>query len=593
MICLPKGAGALLPTPLRQTVVDLNAGYMAAVGRHGLFALLWVSGWGCADVAETSQVVVHSRDETGPLDGLNRRFGSLRDRMQERGFGDATVRTRVFVAAVHGTVVPLRLPTETCSTVVALSGGAIRGLSLALYDPDGAELGAAQQNREGALLHGCPRSDAEGSSHYLVVEADGGAGAVIFGVFDSQRGQAGSFAGLFDGLLAPEVPQRQVERRLLQQRARALRDREMVPVGSPLVKAAASGETVRLSVGLLGDECYAVLTASGPEVHDLDLEVFDPSGISVARNMAHDAEPTLEFCTESGGHFSVVAHVYEGFGAVGLAALLDASRSTATDKSQPEQAEVVGLSISAGAAPAPIQRHVDALLARGYGGPEFVQARGSVGAGEAKAHDLRLPTGCYLLLAAAGGGTDLDLYLLDAAGRTVDADTSIHRTARVRLCLNEGASVQAIAKGYGASGDYALAVFRAPEAVNTVAALRMEDAVAPLEARGFVRSVTTRRRYENGESFSSPFVVPAGECRAWAVTGDAAVRDVDLFLKDPEGSPLSSASGPESFAALALCAEDGEPRTVVLETRLYDGAGLLVTVELDKALRADALKDVP
>ncbi|HJL17272.1 MAG TPA: hypothetical protein RMH99_16515 [Sandaracinaceae bacterium LLY-WYZ-13_1] len=512
--------------------------------------------------------------EAGPLDALNRRHARLRQRMAQRGYGEEAGLTRSFVLEEHGVAHPLDLAVGKCSTFLALGGGSIRDLRLALYDGEGEEAATDSVEGEGGLVHVCPQGEVGYRPHHLVLRTREGAGAVMVAHFRSEPGAGDGFDGLFEGVLAPRVPFRDVEEHLARSRS-ALRARGLRPVDEPLLERVTEGSVVRLPVVLEEGRCYAAIGRSGEGLDDIDLFLFDAAGVEVARDLAGDAEPSIEHCPEETGRHTVELRAFEGAGAVGVLVFSGAAEEeTEGDEGAVEATLEEGHAgetphdpaLALGVLAAPLQN-------RGFSAPVFVSRDAAIVPGEVRTHDVVIGPGCALVAGTASHeGMDLDLYLAEESGREVDRDTAVQSTARVRACRSEPTVLRVAVKGYGRDGAYALAVLRAPDAVRTMQALRLEEATAPYRMRAYRERITIDTELEPGGSVRRSLPLEAGRCMAIAAAGDDGVEDVDLFLRDRRVDELvASDSNPAPHAAVSRCAEEAE--LLDLEVTVDQGRG--------------------
>jgi hypothetical protein len=524
----------------------------------------------------------------GPLDGLTRRFGRLREHLRRRGYDVEVGATRVFLLERRGVSLPIDLAVARCTTFAGIGGGGVRQLALAVYDGEGREVAADRSEGEGGLTHLCPQPRPGSPTlatvpHHLVVRSLEGAGASIVGAFETLPGRGEGFDGLFDGLLAPQVPFPDLEARLAGRRT-VLRERGFLPLGEPHLEPVAEGEAIALNITLSAGRCYVVMARGGRGLLDVDLTVLDPAGAEVAQDHDQDAEPEVELCPAEGGRFGVRGTAFEGAGAVGIlvlegppeadtADIVEPASTTAPSEGGEDDAPlptdpVVGLS-----------RLTTALEARGYGAPSWVVTDGWVARGEVRSHEIVLGPGCFVVLgAAARAETDLDLYLTEH-GRVIDRDTGVSPAARVRFCPTSAATVRVTVKTYGRGGAYAIASVRAPASLEDVRGLRLEEATADLRGRGFTAAPSADRELVQGEPERLPISIPAGRCAALAVAAGEGMTDVDLFLRDGEGRLLASSSGPEAYAVVTRCAED-EGEDLVAEIVAYRGSGVVVVQRL-------------
>lgn len=519
--------------------------------------------------------------EAGPLDALNRRHARLRERMRRRGYGPEVGLARELVLEEQGVAIPLDLRVGECSTFAALGGGSIRELSLTLYDGEGQETATDSVGGEGALVHVCPQPGplaAAAELHrafHLVIRAREGAGAVLVAQFRSAPGDGDGFDGIFEGILAPRVPFRELEALLARSRS-ALRARGFSPLGAPLLDRVTEGAVARLPVELEGGRCYVAIGRSDG-AQDVDLFLFDGAGVEVDRDLGGDAEPSIEHCPAESGRYTVELRAFEGAGAVGVMVFvgpgLPGESVERIEERRPALGSDPSLAIEVLGAP---------LRERGFGPPLFVSREAAILPGEVRTHEVVIGPGCSVVIGAAShDGMDLDLYLADEAGREVDRDTAVHSTARVRACRGAPGVLRVAVKAYGRDGAYALAVLRAPPTVDSLLRLRLEEASAPFEARSFAARQSFEAEMAEGTRLRRPLPLSAGECVAVIAAGDVGVVDIDVFLRDAADRLLTSDSGPAPHAAVSRCAEG--PEQLTLELAMYGGAGRAAVRVLSQA----------
>ncbi len=552
-------------------------------------ALLWLALLaGCPREDDEAPVPRAASDEgTGPLDALSRRFGRLRARLRERGYGEATSLRRVFVLEGEALAFPLDLSSRRCTTIVALGGGGLRDLDLRLFDGEGEQVGADADRGEGTLVYACPPVAAGTNApatapHYAVLEAKEGSAAVVLGELESERGEGSGFDGLFEGVLSPSVPFRDVEAELARSRS-ALRARGLEPLLDVEVQAFAESEVARHNVPLETGACYSILVRSGEGVVDVDVMVTSPNGVEVARNLNRDAEPSLTFCPEESGEHAVEMRLVEGAGAIGMLVARGDERPAREDPIPPEGPSEVRHAADLGL-PAPaasVMLVARGLESRGYETPRLLVPEATIGPGELRSHGLPLEPGCAVVLGASPDeATDLDLYLLDGENRVLSRDTGVQAVARVSVCVSEREIVRVMVKSYGEHAEYALAVLRAPRAISDLRELRLEEATASLRARGFAPVEQLERSLEEGERSTIDLEVPPQRCVAVAAAGDVSVEDVDVFLRTPAGDLVASESGPAPYASVMRCAGD-EAESLVAEVVMYRGSGAVLVAELE------------
>ncbi len=481
--------------------------------------------------------------------------------MRARGYGHATRLQRTFLLEGQAVAFPVDLPTGRCTTWLALAGGGLRDLRASIYDGDGYELAADDVRGEGVLLHVCPAAeDAESAPHYLELHALQGSGAVVLGAFESEVGVGAGFEELFDGVVAPPVPFREVEQSLVEVRE-GLRERGLVVEGEPFFQRVAEGQGLRRPLSLEADRCYVVVARGGEGVEDLDLYLYDRRGAEVARDLGADARPRIEYCPRVAQQATLEVRAFQGGGAVGVMVL-----SGAPHEPSPPPAEQV-----ADAEPlALLGGQLELLVDRGFGAPLTIVQDAPLNPGETRTHEVVVGPGCALVVGAGGGGeVDLDLYLVDPNGHLADRDTRVQHTARVVACADAPAIYRVTVKAYG-RGRYALA--RLP-AVRMTDVAQVRLAAAAARKWGEASDVRTERLVlDEGEH--ARFALPAGRCVVAAVGGSASVEDADLVLRDGTNEPLASDTGPAPWATITWCADgDVQATGLALEASLYRGSG--------------------
>ncbi len=524
-------------------------------------------------------------NDPGPLDALTRRFARLRQRLEERGETLASGLARWFVLEGEGAAAPLDLPTDRCSTFVALGGSGLRELRLALYDGEGREVAVDAVPGEGALVHVCPdASTGSHAPHHLAATSESGAGALLVAGFTTGDTVRPNFDRLFDGLLAPQVARDIIAARLTQA-GEPLLARGLTPLDEASFHVLAEGGAARRTEPLTPDACYTVVAAATAELTDVDLFAYDSQGVEIARDIGHDATPALSLCPVEAGPHTFEARAFAGAGGLGLqvyagplrAPALDAARRPGEDvgelRATPDDREDL--------APATALEPVLAgLAARGYGRALPLETSGLLAPGDERTHVLAAPAGCVVVLAAGSGrGADLDLAIVDARGERLAENTSLQTVARAAFCQTSAREVRASLKAFGRAGHYALAMVPAPRSVRTTRALRLDEARAALLERGYRSTSAREETLAEGERQDVDFPVRAGTCAALAVAGDPGLADVDLFLHDATTKLLARDSGPAPFASISRCAEADEALRV--EILAYRGSGSVAIERLE------------
>lgn len=546
-----------------------------------LLALLIVVGACTRDATLAARPALHELpNDPGPLDALARRFARLRERMRERGGRQVHGPARYFALEGEGTVVPVDLPADRCTTFVALGGGTAQELLATVYDEDGAELVRDEIANEGALVHVCPPArplGARGGTFYLTLESKAGAGAILVAQFDSARDAQPHFDGLFADILVREVPAREVESLLSRSRG-ALRARGFQPMAPAAFDSLSQGGVFRRNVTMQTDHCYVVVARGSTGVNDLDVSLYDAEGAEVGRDLRGDAEPLLEYCPTSAGVYRVEARLFQGAGAVGLmmleGPLAHETRAVAAGPAPNDEDSEDSESRA-------LRTTVEAMVARGFTAGATIASDVQMSPGEVRVHELTLEAGCSVIVGTSTRtDTDLDLYLSDASDASVlDEDVGMQSLARVSACVSEPTAVRLTTKTYGTNSAYSVALLRAPTAIDDFMSLGLEEAGSAFRARGYRVAAENHMTLEEGERQTLEVVVTGPACIALAVAGAAGIDDVDMFLKDATGHLLASESGPESYAAVSHCTAHAQ--TLSLELVMYRGGGPIALQRLE------------
>lgn len=519
-------------------------------------------------------------NDPGPLDALARRFARLRERMRERGAREVRGPARYFALESDGISVVVDLPVDTCTTFVALGGGAARDLVVSVYDRDGGEVVRDDVQSEGGLVHVCPSvppDQARTETFYLTLESRAGAGAILVAQFESARDAQPHFDGLFANVLVPDVPLREVEALLARSRS-TLRSRGFLPVAPATYDAVSEGGVVRHTLVVREERCYAIVARASAGVRDVDVSLFDADGVEVGRDLRGDAEPVLEHCPTAAGSYRVDARAFTGAGAIGLL-LLEGPAAPQARNALATEAPAAAPASENGARL--LRDAVESLTTRGYQAASTVANSIQTSPGEVRGHEVVFEAGCSVVVGAASSEEmDLDLYLSDPnAHRELDEDTGMQSVARVSACVTERTPLRVTVKTYGNSASYDLVMLRAPDAIREISSLRLDEAEASFRARAYQSVSQTRFALEEGEHRSVPIVMDRAGCFALAVAGGDGVDDVDMFLRDAAGHLVARESGPASYAAVARCTT--APETLNLELVMYRGAGSVVLDRLE------------
>lgn len=274
-------------------------------------------------------------------------IAQAQDAGHDGGVGGVSARAMVDAATGHARVivraagreraearrmVPLRLTEGECVVLVGAATGASQ--VRVRFEGRAASVGGARPlaNSRGEAVRARVCADVPGP-YRLVVEADGAAEWAVSLVSDdrAQRevpdagvtapsvrvgddrssADAGAVFVIGQGrdYIAAEV------RRFAQSRPPRV---AITPLEREVLATnAVHNRVLTLSAG----RCVEVVAAGVPSVADLSLELFDPTGGSVARDNTHRGVEFLRYCPTYGGRYSVSVRVFAGAGMVGVQAL--------------------------------------------------------------------------------------------------------------------------------------------------------------------------------------------------------------------------------------------------------------------------------
>jgi hypothetical protein len=547
--------------------------------RHALLALLLVACSGEVQLPTPYEGALAGVDP--PLDPITHRLSRVRERLRLRGYRELPHQARAFVLEGRPTVLPVDLPSSACSTFVALGSASLRDLRVSMFDSEGLVLATEDFPGEAGLVHVCPQTPSSSMAAYLALDSHDGAGTVGLAELTSAPGEGDGFEGVFDDVLAPREPHADVEAQLASART-LLRARGLSQDGAPTIASVAEGGAVRATHTFEPGHCYLVIARSAASVTDADLFAYDETGVEVARDIGAGNEPSFERCPQASQTLALEARAFTGGGALGLQVLVGAAR----DVERADTAEAVSTALDPGTTPSDPSLAVGvtaaALAPLGFAPPLFVAEHARIAPGDVVTHEAIVGPGCALIMAAASSDQiDLDLYLADASGRELDADTSVRSSAVVRAC-ESGPSVRRIAvKAYGREGGYSLAIVRAESSIDSIEGLRSAEAQAPLRARGFVARDSSDVELTEGAPVTESISVARGRCLGVVVAGGVGVRDVDLVLSDASGATLASDTAPTPFASATTCASEAANLIVSYEVVAFRGSGRAIVSVLD------------
>ncbi len=207
------------------------------------------------------------------------------------------------------------------------------------------------------------------------------------------------------------------------------------------------------------------------------------------------------------------------------------------------------------------------------------------------------PNLCYTIVALAGPNTDLDLVVLDPAGRTISYDVNPDPHPWSTVCPGLAGRVVARLQMGARGGEYYYAVYQGtPDVRPNLAALfegqqsgpqqaaidpdtqqRLSALDAQLNPEGFHRIAEPYGEvYSEREDRYFSLNLTQGTCYAFATLGGPTARDTDVFLVDGQGNEIVRDVSPSGDAIVRYCAQ--QTGAYRLRARMYTGSGALFTV---------------
>ncbi|VXC99601.1 conserved exported hypothetical protein [Sphingomonas sp. AX6] len=134
-------------------------------------------------------------------------------------------------------------------------------------------------------------------------------GRETLGVSMKMKLIAASFVLAVGTLAAPAIGQSDTVSTLLETANDLFGAQGFKPTGWRERGSIADDAEARHSIQLTAGTQYAMLGVCDDDCEDLDLEILDPTGRSVAEDEAADDSPIVNFETESAGRYQVVARM--------------------------------------------------------------------------------------------------------------------------------------------------------------------------------------------------------------------------------------------------------------------------------------------
>ena len=214
---------------------------------------------------------------------------------------------------------------------------------------------------------------------------------------------------------------------------------------------------------------------------------------------------------------------------------------------------------------------------------------------------------CYVLSVLGQPGTDVNLVMLDPAGRDIGHDVQTDAHPWVGFCTARAGRFVARVQQARGQGEYFFATYVADgrHPVDLRAFFGVEEAgpqLATLDATtgqrlaGLDQQLAAQRYQRVGEpnglvlenraERNFQVSLEQGRCYTFAALGGPGATDTDLFLQDGSGQRLAADTATTQDAMLQYCAADAGSFT--LRARMFAGAGPLFTVAYVQAAEGTA-----
>ena len=205
---------------------------------------------------------------------------------------------------------------------------------------------------------------------------------------------------------------------------------------------------------------------------------------------------------------------------------------------------------------------------------------------------------CYMAVAIATAGSDLNMVVLDPAGATVTYNVAPDARPWALFCPSEAGQHRARLQMASGSGEYYYALYQGPTQVRpdlaTFYGARGSGgpASAPIDAQTAQRLTALDQRlagegyqragdpqgliFSAQEDRNFALNLERGHCYAFATLGGPGARDTDLFLIDGGGNELIRDVETDVDAMVRYCPQ--QSGAYQMRARMHDGQGPLFAV---------------
>ncbi len=354
------------------------------------------------------------------------------------------------------------------------------------------------------------------------------------------------------------------------------------PIGPVETGRLAQGQVATRVYRLQPGSCYWFLAVGEGNIHDIDV-IVRLRGVQVVRDQASSREAVVPgerpYCPNEEQRVQVRVASARG-GGIYATALYGREGDHAAGGTG-DQASVGALLARAA------DRYATGMSRQGD--PTIARLAGE----ETMTREVRLTGGmCYRVVAVGGSGVrDLELEMLQGSSQVAgDAATASEAVAsycatadtpvRIRLTMADGQGEVAWALFSGGTQHGARREDRDVEESFPVGGerddylarqIRSHHGRAGEERRG--ASEVLRAELRTSQDHSFPVRLEAGRCYTFIAVGAPSVRDLDIYLVDPNGMEVASETGPENHAVLHTSPCPRWSGTYTVRLRVFAGYG--------------------
>lgn len=447
-------------------------------------------------------------------------------------------------------------------------------LNMVVLDPFGGTEGHNVQPDSTPWVSFCPRqqgryivrlqmSSGQGGYYYLAYQGNAGQDPQLAAFFQSSGGGTQVATGPAPRTAQIDAATRRrldaVGTRLTSERYTSVSE----PIGVVLERSDERVYPLILSAGT----CYQFATFGGPGTSDTDVAILDGSGTELASDASGDQDAiTPRFCPPSNGTYRLRARLYSGNGPVfvtGWSTPRDQGSTATAGTSSGNSGSVLSGNSTAGAGLTEAYALLDIdMQARGYAVLGSTE-EGTLEASGSREFAIQVENDKCYAIAALGDSSvrNIDLTLVDGAGRTVDSETEVSGRSIVRTCASSsGARTVRLAMAAG-NGHFKFAVYqftrgtRGPFGLAGLTWVRLSEVTALLQTENYQPSLDfdiESGRFTAGRAVTANLQLAANKCYAIVVAGGDGVSSLTVALERGGNAVADNTTG-SSFPDVRIC----------------------------------------